>query len=177
VCRRIGSRLTCHMDTSLKPRLFHVTVCAPYHPCRASWALTTLRKQGAGHQRPWWLTAGCRVRQHGVLAFGGLGKKCSNALHRLNPHAATWEQLATSGVRACRSRPSLPHSAWPCAVTYFAETGRLARACLPRGVPADIKPPGTTHLRCALAPATPIARERRTPGTSPATQGRIGYAS
>lgn len=46
------------------------------------------------------MLSGCaRARQHGVLAFGGQGKKYSGALHRFHPHALAWEPLSTTGVR------------------------------------------------------------------------------
>lgn len=44
------------------------------------------------------LTWSAAPAQHGVLAFGGLGKRYSGALHRFHTHALAWEPLATSGV-------------------------------------------------------------------------------
>ncbi len=159
VCRRMCNRLTWSMSHG------HLTQAqiVSYHSLRPVPSLSGLvgphSAAQARHGPPAPMVADGRLPGAAARSAGVRGPGQEMLQRAAPPQSARGHMGAAGDLRGARMLlPPVPASlCLALCRDFFAETGRLARACLPRGVPADIKPPGTRHLRCVLAPAPPIA--------------------
>ena len=105
--------LSDHAVLWYRPPFGNVAVCPADSMSWQSWSEGSIKAPALTAHT---LTA---VGQHGILCFGGQGKKTYNAVHKLDPATCLWSQFKTIGVRA-----SVPY-----AVQVHACIAALAYAC------------------------------------------------